>query len=86
VVEVNANVLAGIALAQMKNPGAPCIYSSSAGIMDMISLNYAGNAPEATLIHMASTQLAHYYGLPYYGTNTPDSKLADALFIERVTR
>ncbi len=77
-VEVNANVLAGIALAQMKHPGAPCIYSSSAGIMDMISLNYAGNAPEATLLHMASTQLAHYYGLPYYGANTPDSKLADA--------
>lgn len=77
-VEVNANVLAGIALAQMKNPGAPCIYSSSAGILDMRSLNYAGNAPESTLIHMASTQLAHYYGLPYYGANTPDSKLPDA--------
>lgn len=77
-VEVNANVLAGIALAQMKNPDAPCIYSSSAGILDMKSLNYAGNAPESTLIHMASTQLAHYYGLPYYGANTPDSKLADA--------
>jgi len=77
-VEVNANVLAGIALAQMKYPGAPCIYSSSAGILDMRSLNYAGNAPEATLLHMASTQLAHYYGLPYYGANTPDSKLPDA--------
>ena len=77
-VEVNANVLAGIALAQMKHPGAPCIYSSSAGILDMRSLNYAGNAPEATLLHMASTQLAHSYGLPYYGANTPDSKLPDA--------
>lgn len=77
-VEINANVLAGIALAQMKHPGAPCIYSSSAGILDMRSLNFSGSAPEATLLHMASTQLAHHYGLPYYGANTPDSKLPDA--------
>jgi trimethylamine--corrinoid protein Co-methyltransferase len=77
-VEVNANVLAAIALAQMKNPGAPCIYSSSAGLFDMGSLYFAGSAPESTLMHMASTQLAHYYKLPYYGANTPDSKLPDA--------
>ena len=77
-VEVNANVLAAIAIAQMKHPGAPCIYSSSSGILDMRTLDFAGNAPESTLLHMASTQLAHYYGLPYYGANTPDSKLPDA--------
>jgi len=77
-VEVNANVLAAIALAQMKNPGAPCIYSSCSGLFDMGSLYFAGSAPESTLLHMASTQLAHYYNLPYYGANTPDSKLPDA--------
>jgi trimethylamine---corrinoid protein Co-methyltransferase len=77
-VEINANVLAAVALAQMKNPGAPCIYSSSAGILDMKTLDFGGNAPESTLLHMASAQLAHYYGLPYYGANTPDSKLPDA--------
>jgi trimethylamine--corrinoid protein Co-methyltransferase len=77
-VEINANVLSGIALAQMKHPGAPCVYSSSAGILDMRSLSFSGSAPEATLLHMASTQLAHSYGLPYYGANTPDSKLPDA--------
>jgi trimethylamine--corrinoid protein Co-methyltransferase len=77
-VEVNANVLAAIALAEMKHPGAPCIYSSSSGLLDMRSLDFAGNAPESALLHMASTQLAHYYDLPYYGANTPDSKLPDA--------
>ncbi len=77
-VEVNTNVLAAIVLAQMKNPGAPCIYSSSAGILDMKTLDFSGNAPESTLMHMASTQLSHYYGLPYYGACTPDSKLPDA--------
>ena len=78
IVEINANILAAIALAQMVNPGAPCIYSSSSGILDMQSLYFSGNAPESTLLHMASAQMAHYYGLPYYGSNTADSKLPDA--------
>lgn len=78
VVEINANVLAGIALAQMLKPGLPCIYSSSSGILDMDSLYFAGSTPEATLIHMASAQMAHSYDLPYYGANSPDSKLPDA--------
>jgi len=77
-VEVNANVLAAIALAQMKHPGAPCVYSSSSGILDMRTLDFAGSAPESTLLHVVSTQLAHHYGLPYYGANTPDSKQPDA--------
>ena len=77
-VEVNANVLTGVMLSQMKNPGAPCIYASSSGILDMRSLDFAGNAPDSTLIHMVSVQLAHHYGLPYYGANTPDSKQPDA--------
>jgi len=78
VVEINANILAAIALAQMVNPGSPCIYSSSSGILDMRSLYFSGNAPEATLLHMASAQMAHFYRLPYYGSNTADSKLPDA--------
>jgi len=77
-VEINANVLAAIATAQMKHPGTPCIYSSSSGILDMRALDFAGCAPESTLLHMASAQMAHYYDLPYYGANTPDSKLPDA--------
>jgi len=76
-VEINANVLGAVALAQMANPGAPCIYASSSGILDMRSLNLGGSAPESTLLHMAQAQLAHHYGLPYYGSNTPDSKLPD---------
>ncbi len=76
-VEINANVLSAVALAQMANPGAPCIYASSSGILDMRSLNLGGSAPESTLLHMAQAQLAHHYGLPYYGSNTPDSKLPD---------
>jgi trimethylamine--corrinoid protein Co-methyltransferase len=77
-VEMNANVLSAIALAQLVNPGTPCIYSSSSGIMDMQAANYSAAAPESTLLHMASTQVAHFYGLPHQGGNTPDAKLPDA--------
>jgi len=77
-VEINASVLSGIMLAQMANPGTPCIYSSSSGIMDMRAANYSAAAPEATLLHMVSTQMAHFYNLPYQGANTCDSKISDA--------
>ena len=77
-VEVNANVLGCIALAQFVQPAVPCIYSSATGIMDMREANYAGNAPEATLIHAAQTQLSHYYHLPFQGANPTDSKVPDA--------
>jgi len=79
-VEINANVLGAVALAQMVHPGASCIYASSSGILDMRSLNLGGSAPESTLLHMAQAQLAHHYNLPYYGANTPDSKLPDAQY------
>ncbi len=79
-VEINANVLSAIALAQMVHPGIPCIYASSSGILDMRSLNLGGSAPESTLLHMAQAQLAHHYNLPYYGSNTPDSKLPDTQY------
>jgi len=77
-VEKNATILSAIALAQMINPGVPCIYSSSSGIMDMSTGYYSAAAPESTLIHLAATQLAHYYHLPFQGGNTCDSKIPDA--------
>jgi len=77
-VEVNATVLAGIMLAQLATPGSPCIYSSSSGILDMRVANYSAAAPESTLLHMVGAQMAHFYGLPYQGANTCDSKVSDA--------
>ena len=74
-VEMNANILSAIALAQLVNPGTPCIYSSSSGVMDMRAATYSSAAPESALLHMGSTQVAHYYGLPHQGGNTPDAKI-----------
>jgi trimethylamine--corrinoid protein Co-methyltransferase len=76
-VEQNANILAAIVLAQMVSLGAPCIYGTASGIMDMQTANYSGTAPESTLLHLASAQLAHFYHLPFQGGNPPDSKLPD---------
>lgn len=77
-VEQTANVLCGIALAQMVNPGTPCIYSIASGIMDMSTGNYSGGSPEATLLHAASAQVAHYYNLPFQGGTGIDATISDA--------
>ena len=77
-VEQNANILCAIALIQMISSGTPCIYGTAGAIMDMRTGNYAGAAPESTLIHLASIQLSHYYHLPFQGGNPSDSKLPDA--------
>jgi trimethylamine--corrinoid protein Co-methyltransferase len=77
-VEQNANVLAGIVLAQLVRPGAPCIYSIASGLMDMTTGGYAGAAPETNLLHCATAQVAHYYNLPFQGGTGIDAKLPDA--------
>ena len=77
-VEQGANVLAGVVLAQLVNPGTPCIFSIASGIMDMANGAYSGAAPETTLIHAATAQVAHRFGLPYQGGTSIDAKLPDA--------
>jgi trimethylamine---corrinoid protein Co-methyltransferase len=77
-VEQNANVLAGIILAQLVKPGAPCIYSIASGLMDMTSGGYSGAAPETNLLHCATAQVAHYYNLPFQGGTGIDAKIPDA--------
>jgi len=77
-VEQGANVLAGVVLAQLVNPGTPCVFAIASGIMDMANGAYSGGAPETTLIHAATAQVAHRFGLPYQGGTGIDAKLPDA--------
>jgi len=77
-VEQSANILCGIALAQMVNPGTPCIYAIASGILDMATANYSGGAPETTLLHSATAQVAHYYNLPFQGGTGIDATISDA--------
>ncbi len=62
----NAEVLAGIVLAQMTNPGTPVIYGSSSTTFDMRHATAVVGVPEMAMISAAAADLANYYGLPSY--------------------
>lgn len=76
----NAEILAGITLAQLVNPGTPVIYGSTSTIMDMRTGALAIGSPELSMIATASTQVARYYGLPsrcggaLTDANSPDAQ------------
>ena len=73
-----ADILSGITLAQLVNPGTPVWYGTCGTIMDMKVGRIALGAVEAGLINAASAQIAAFYGLPCRGTGaTTDSKQLD---------
>jgi len=67
-VQQNAEVLVSIAVAQLAERGAPSIYSSVSGMMDMRTGSIALGAPEVGLIMAGAAQLARFYGIPSRGT------------------
>lgn len=75
----NAEVLAGIMVSQLANPGTPVLYGTVSAVMDMKTGTAAMGGPEVGLINMATGQLGRYYNLPRRGTGgVTDSKLTDA--------
>ena len=61
----NAEVLAGITLTQLVNPGNPVVYSNGSSVANMKSGNYISASPEMMLIHLAGLQMSlDYYHLP----------------------
>jgi len=66
--QINAEVLAGITLAQIINPGTPVIYGSVPVRARLDNLNDAYGAPESTAYNIDCVQMARYYGLPCYST------------------
>jgi trimethylamine--corrinoid protein Co-methyltransferase len=60
----NAEILAGIVLAQLAGPGTPMVYGSVSAPTDMRTVTSAVGAPEAVVLASAVIQLARYYGLP----------------------
>ena len=73
----NAEILSGIVIAELANPGAPVLYGTVSTIMDMKTGNLSYGAIEAGLINVATAQLAHYYNLPSRGTCGNASKKSD---------
>ncbi len=77
-VQMNAELLSGIALSQIISPGCPVIYGAVPSIVDMRTMSFAGGAVETGLLNAAAAQLAHHYEIPIYNTaGITDSKLSD---------
>jgi len=74
----NAEVLSGLVLAQLFNPGNPVVYGTVSTIMDLASGNIAYGAIEQSMLNIASAQLAKFYNLPCRGTaGVTDSNIID---------
>lgn len=75
----NAEILAGIVLAQLVNAGTPIVYSASGSSTDMRYGNLSIGAPEGALFSLINGQLAKYYKIPCRISGTlSDSKQVDA--------
>jgi trimethylamine--corrinoid protein Co-methyltransferase len=75
----NAELLAGIALAQLIKPGLPILYGSSSTNIDMKTGGLAVGSPELSLCIAAHAQLARRYNLPSRaGGALTDASVLDA--------
>ncbi|MEW6263480.1 MAG: trimethylamine methyltransferase family protein [Thermodesulfobacteriota bacterium] len=62
---MNAEILAGVVLTQLANPGAPVVYVPGATVADLKHGVYTGGGPESNLIVIAGLQMAlDLYKLP----------------------
>jgi trimethylamine--corrinoid protein Co-methyltransferase len=75
----NAEVLSGIAIAQLRRPGAPIVYGSGSGPMDMRTTVATYGSPEFMLHCRAMAELGQrFYRLPvWWFAGCSDSKLPD---------
>ena len=76
--EQNAEALAGIALTQAVNPGAPVIYGGFTSNVDMQSGAPAFGTPEGMRTSLIGGQLARRYGIPYRSSNVNAANALDA--------
>ena len=60
----NAEVLAGITLSQLTQPGAKVVYGSSTTAMDLRLASASVGSPECALINASVAQIARFYLLP----------------------
>lgn len=75
----NAEVLSGIAIAQLRRRGAPVVWGSGSGPLDMRTMVATYPSPEFMLHCMAMAEMAHYYyHKPVWGfAGCSESKLPD---------
>ncbi|MDR3134877.1 MAG: trimethylamine methyltransferase family protein [Deltaproteobacteria bacterium] len=74
----NAEILAGLLLAQLIRPGSPVIYGSTSSAMDLKSGALSCGAPELSMFVSFTAQMARYYHLP----SRSGGGLTDALVVD----
>lgn len=79
VVQITAEALIHIVLAQLRNPGCPVSMSGNMGVLDMSTALMAFGAPESSLGLAAHAEVSQSFGLPTWGlAGATDSKCIDA--------
>ena len=74
----NAEMLSGLVISQMANPGAPFVYGVAQGWMNPRTGHIVYCGPEEWAIQQASADLARHYGLPSFGNGgCSDSLMLD---------
>jgi trimethylamine--corrinoid protein Co-methyltransferase len=77
-VSSNCDIMSGLVVHQLANPGAPFIYGVGVSVMDMRTAIDSYGAPEHHLADVVNAQVAHSYGLPTWGyAADTDSKVVD---------
>lgn len=78
-VQQTAEILSGIVLAQLINPGTPVVFGSASCMVDLRTGDLAIGSPETQKMFSVIAQLSRYYGLPSRGGGSlTDSLLPDA--------
>ncbi len=75
----NAEMLSGLVMHQLKNPGAPFLYGHGVHHLDMKHMiSVYGAAPEFQLARVMAAEMGRFYGLPVWGyAGHSDSKVVD---------
>ncbi len=77
--QLHAEQLAGIAICQLTQPGAPLLYGGIPGMANMATMGYLGGGVECGMMNAAIHQLAAHINVPNYNSaGLTDAKLPDA--------
>ncbi|MGI6686474.1 MAG: trimethylamine methyltransferase family protein [Bacillota bacterium] len=86
IAQANAEILTGLVIHQLKNPGAPFVFGAGMSPMDMVSMQPTYSAPEAMLEQAGICDMARYYHLPSWGfAGCSASKVADEQAVMEAT-
>lgn len=77
--QLHAELLAGITICQLTNPGAPLLYGGIPGMANLRTMGYLGGAVEFGMMNAAIHQLSRYIRVPNYNSSgLSEAKLPDA--------